>query len=67
MQLYVDTSVPADFQSGWDALARQTTEEKHGKPRKAEDGFAGSALLGSSFSPLAAQATAEVRDGDMKD
>ena len=32
---------------------RQTAEERQGKPRKAEDGFAGSALLTSSFAAAA--------------
>ena len=52
VQLLLDTTVKPDFESAWDALARQTTEEKQGKPCKVEDGFAGSALLGSSFSAL---------------
>ena len=35
-------------------LSQQTVEEKTGKPRKSEDGFLGSALLGSSFPTAAA-------------
>ena len=42
-------SIEADEAAAMALLAQQTVDEKHGRPRAAEDGFAGSALLGGSF------------------
>ena len=67
LQLYIDTSIEADTEEALAKLTSMTSEEKGGKARKAEDGFAGSALM-SSFSPLPAAATpkgeADGGDGD---
>ena len=46
IELFIDTSREVDVQGAMDALAHQSAEERRGKPRRAEDGFAGSALLG---------------------
>jgi hypothetical protein len=49
---YLDTSIEADAQAALDALAAQTGDGGGGKGRKArlaEDGFTGSALVGSAF------------------
>ena len=60
LQLFVDSSVEADVQAALDALSQQTSDERHGKPRRAEDGFAGSALLASSFAAPAATVSQEL-------
>ena len=49
VHLWLDTSVPADIEEAYARLHSQTAEEKNGRPRKAEGGFLGSALLASSF------------------
>ena len=49
MVLWVDTSVAADAEEAMALLSQQSAEEKTGKPRRAEDGFLGSALIGSSL------------------
>ena len=56
MLLWVDTSVAADAEAAMALLSQQSAEEKTGKPRRAEDGFLGSALLSSSL-PAAAAAS----------
>ena len=37
LQLFVDSSVEADVQAALDALSQQTSDERHGKPRRAEE------------------------------
>ena len=61
LTLWVDTSAEADAEAAMALLSQQTVEEKTGKPRKSEDGFLGSALLGSSF-PTAAAAMEVVEE-----
>ena len=66
LTLWVDTSVEADVGAAMELLNQQTAEEKTGKPRKSEDGFLGSALLGSSF-PAASVVAMEVEEEDLEE
>jgi len=55
VQLWIDPSRPGDRPSAYELLAQQSSEDdKAGKTRRTENGFAGSALLQSSFPPPSA-------------
>ena len=42
VQLWIDPSRPGDLQGAYDLLHAQSAEDKTGKARRTEDGFAGS-------------------------
>ena len=49
MLLWMDTSVAADAEAAMALLSQQSAEEKSDKPHRAEEGFLGSVLLGTSL------------------
>ena len=56
VQLFIDKTLEADLQGAFDAHEQQTTKKRG---RATEDGFVGSALISTPFTPKAAEEAAK--------